>query len=381
MFEHYIRYGNQRLRCGYTTGSCAALSAKAAVEWLLYGTLPETVSLRTPRGILIEAPVEDSEKRNHVCCCAVRKDGGDDPDVTDGMLIFSSAEILGEDQGVRIEIEGGAGIGRVTKEGLDQQVGAAAINSVPRQMIEENVREVCEEAGFHGTLRITVYAPEGEERAKKTFNEKLGVVGGISILGTTGIVDPMSERAMIDVIETEVRQAAVVSKRVILIPGNYAEDYLTEQGLSFPEIPVIKFSGYLGEALDAICLEGFEELLLVSHVGKLVKTAGGIMNTHQKTADCRTELFTAHAAICGADTELCRRLMEAPTTDACIELLIEAGLKDSVMESLMKKIEEHLRRRVGKELRFGARMFSKVFGTLGETDGTEQLLSDWRKDI
>ncbi len=144
---------------------------------------------------------------------------------------------------------------------------------------------------------------------------------------------------------------------------------------------MIKFSGYLGEALDAICLEGFEELLLVSHVGKLVKTAGGIMNTHQKTADCRTELFTAHAAICGADTELCRRLMEAPTTDACIELLIEAGLKDSVMESLMKKIGEHLRRRVGKELRFGARMFSKVFGTLGETDGTEQLLSDWRKGI
>ena len=365
-FEHYITAGGKRLRCGYTTGTCAALAAAAAARKLLLGRWPETVALMTPKGIRVEVLPEEKSEGPGWAACAVKKDGGDDIDKTHGVFIFSKVAL--NDAG-KLIIEGGEGVGRVTKPGLDQPAGEAAINRVPREMIGKAVSEIAELAGYDGGLTVTVSVPGGEAIARQTFNPQLGIEGGISILGTSGIVEPMSEAALIETVKLELRQARETgNKRVILVPGNYGADFLKDQGLDQPGIPVVKCSNFIGEAIDEAGLLGFTDVLLAGHIGKLVKLAGGIMNTHSRTADCRTELFTAHAALCGADAETCRRLMEAATTDACIDILKENGIYTEVMESLIAAIRRQLVRRAASGCRVGAVVFSNVHGVLGVTE-------------
>ncbi len=373
-FEHYIRSGAKLLRCGYTTGSCAALAAAGAVRLLLSGKAPESLRLVTPRGWMVELIPAEAVLDGEDARCAVRKDAGDDPDVTDGCLI--RAEAHRSERG--ITIDGGEGVGRVTRPGLDQPVGAAAINSVPRRMIRQAVEEVCEELGYAGGLSIVISVPDGACLAQKTFNPMLGIEGGISILGTSGIVEPMSERALIDTIELELRQAAALGgQRVILTPGSYGTSYLQEIGLDRCGVPIVKCSNFIGDALDAASAQGFRNLLLVGHIGKLVKLAGGIMNTHSGQADCRAELFTAHAALCGADRDLCRALMGAVTADACLALLDMAELKEKVLESLLASIRAHLLRRAAGRLRVGAVLFSNQYGSLGATAEADDMLKEW----
>ncbi len=269
-------------------------------------------------------------------------------------------------------------MGRVTKAGLDQSVGAAAINSVPRRMILSAVEEVCAETGYGGGLSVVISVPDGAELAKRTFNPRLGVEGGISILGTSGVVEPMSERALVETIGVEIRQAAAQGeKRLLLTPGNYGADYLRETGWDALGVPLVKCSNYIGDALDAAAAEGFAEVLFVGHIGKLVKLAGGVMNTHSRYADCRAELMTAHAALCGADTALCRALMDAATTDACLAVLDAAGLRGAVLESLLAAIQEHLDRRAAGKFIVGAAVFSNEYGGLGETETGKRLLAAW----
>ena len=372
-FDHTIRGGTKLLRCGYTTGTCAALAASGAARLLLTGTAPESVRLVTPRGWPVEVPLLDCSLENGAARCAVQKDAGDDPDVTNGCLVC--AAVRGTERG--IEIDGGEGVGRVTKPGLEQPVGAAAINAVPRRMILKAVEEVCAELGYGGGLSVVISVPNGSELAKKTFNPMLGIEGGISILGTSGVVEPMSEQALIDTIELSLRQAALSGKRVLLTPGSFGETYLRECGLSARGVPAVKCSNFIGEALDAAASLGFEEVLLVGHVGKLVKLAGGIMNTHSRQADCRAELFTAHAAVCGADAALCRALMEAVTADACLALLDAAGLRDAALDSLLRAIQYHLNRRARGSFRVGAVLFSNEYGGLGATEEAARLLKEW----
>ena len=376
-FEHYMRSGRKMLRCGYTTGTCAALAAAGAAELLLSGRAPEAVSLTTPKGIEVSVPLAEAEllRGGRAARCAVRKDAGDDYDVTDGMLVRAQVE-KGAAPGV--SIDGGEGVGRVTRPGLDQPVGAAAINRVPRRMIEEQVRRVCARLGYEGGLEVTVSIPGGEERAAKTFNPVLGVAGGLSILGTSGIVEPMSEQALVDTMAVQLRQAALSSKDLILTPGNYGEDFLRQAGLDALPVPVVKCSNFLGEALDAAAGSGFERVVLVAHIGKLVKAAGGIMNTHSRYADCRSELFCAHAALCGADRALCRGLMDAATTDRCIELLDGAGLRRPVLKSLLDAVQLHLERRAAGAYAVGAVTFSNVYGLLGLTDQAKEILEQWK---
>ena len=374
MFEHTIRSGAKLLRCGYTTGSCAALAASGAVRLLLSGEAPQTVRLVTPKGWPVEVPLAEAVLDGDEARCAVRKDAGDDPDVTDGCLVCAAVRRTGRG----ITVDGGAGVGRVTKPGLDQPDGAAAINSVPRRMIRDAARAVCEELGYGGGLEILISVPNGEELAKKTFNPMLGIEGGVSILGTSGVVEPMSERALIDTIELELRQAAALGgKRVILTPGSYGEAYLHEIGLDGCGVPVVKCSNFIGDALDAAAALGFADVLLAGHIGKLVKLAGGVMNTHSRQADCRAELFTAHAAVCGASPALCRALMDSVTADACLALLEEAGLKEAALESLLAAIQTHLERRAAGRLHVGAVLFSKRYGGLGATAGAETMLKEW----
>ena len=200
MLERYVVKQNKRLRCGYTTGSCAAAAAKAAAELLLGGENPEQVELLTPKGILLTLTPEDCRRGETWAGCAIRKDGGDDPDATNGILVYARVE---QDNGSEILIDGGTGVGRITLPGLEQPVGAAAINRVPRAMIQNAVEEICEAYDYRGGLRVVISVPQGEEIAQKTFNPRLGIQGGISILGTTGIVEPMSETALIKSIEVE----------------------------------------------------------------------------------------------------------------------------------------------------------------------------------
>ena len=216
--------------------------------------------------------------------------------------------------------------------------------------------------------------------ARRTFNPHIGVEGGLSVLGTSGIVEPMSQQAILDTIQLEMNQAVLragTPKRLILAPGNYGLDYLHDTYPAFAAIPVVKTSNFIGDTLDMAASAGFEQVLLVGHVGKLVKVAGGIMNTHSHTADCRTELFCAHAALCGASRELCAALYAAATTDACLELLDAAGLRAPVLESLLDAIQLHLDRRAGEALRVGAVLFSNQHGPLGATQTAKELLEQW----
>ena len=377
-FEHYIRSGQKLLRCGYTTGTCAALGAAGAARLLLTGHTPETVGLRTPKGIVVEVAPQFCRLCGKMTAeCAIVKDGGDDVDATTGLPVVAEVTLLPDAPGT-VTIDGGAGVGRVTKPGLDQPVGAAAINHVPRQMITEALLKEAETAGYGGGFAVVIRIEGGEDAAKRTFNPHLGVVGGLSVLGTSGIVEPMSQQALLDSLQLEIHQAALQSRRLILAPGNYGLDYLAKTYPELSAIPIVKVSNFLGEALDMAAAEQFTEVLLVGHVGKLVKLAGGIMNTHSKQADCRTELFCAHAALCGANTATCRALMDAATTDACLDILDAAGLKTPVMASLLQAVQLHLDRRAAGAFTVGAVLFSNQSGPLGQTEQAEKLLQSWK---
>ena len=374
-FEHYIQNNGKRLRCGYTTGVCAALAAGGAAELLLCGAVPDTLDLMTPKGLEVQVEPADSRRDGPAALCAVRKDGGDDIDATHEALIWARVE---PSRLPGITIDGGEGVGRVTRPGLDQPVGAAAINRVPRQLIARQVQQVCDRIGYDGGLSVTIFVPEGRAIAQKTFNPNLGIVGGISILGTSGIVEPMSVQALIDTIALEMRQAAAQgAKRIILTPGSYGERFLQEQKLDQLGVPMLRCSNFIGEALDEAKACGFEQVLLVGHVGKLAKLAGGIMNTHSRWADCRTELFCAHAAVCGAGQDVCIALMHAATTDACIEILDGAGLRGPVLDSMLQAVSMHLRHRAAGAYQIGAVLFSNQYGLLGRTPEAEEILNTW----
>ncbi len=377
-FEHYVRSGQKLLCCGYTTGTCAALGAAGAARLLLTGRTPDSVVLRTPKGLVVEVAPLFCRLTAAGAECAIEKDGGDDVDVTTGLAIVATVELRPESPDICID--GGVGVGRVTKPGLDQPVGAAAINHVPRQMITDALRREAASADYHGGFAVTISIPEGEAVAKRTFNPHIGVTGGLSILGTSGIVEPMSQQAILDTIQLEMNQAALRAgnpKRLILAPGNYGLDYLHETYPDFAAIPVVKTSNFIGDTLDMAASAGFEEVLLVGHVGKLVKVAGGILNTHSHTADCRTELFCTHAALCGAGRDTCAALYDAATTDACLDILDAAGLRAPVLESLLQAIQLHLDRRAADAFRVGAVLFSNQHGPLGLTPTAKELLNTW----
>lgn len=400
-FEHYIHMDGRTLRLGYTTGTCAALAAAGAAEGLLTGQIPKTLSLITPKGIEVcvrpqscrvfeEDPGKEAGNGRCIkAVCGVRKDAGDDADVTNGLLILAEAEKWDSFPG-RVRILAGAGVGRVTKPGLDQAVGEAAINRVPREMIRREVLRVCGEQGYEGGITITISVPGGEEAARHTLNSRLGITGGISIIGTSGIVEPMSMKAYADSVRLQIRQAAAMGssaghgpqkdrygsickeKMILLTPGNYGLSFLRQCGYDLPQAPVVVCSNFIGEALDEASACGYERILLVGHIGKLVKLAAGIMNTHSSMADGRNEIFTAHAALAGAGTNVLKELMEAATTDACIAILKEEGIDQTVLASILEKAQRHLDRRCTQAVS-GMIVFSNVYGVLGKTGCAEAL--------
>ena len=537
--NEFVFKNQKKLRCGLTTGTCAAACAQAAMLRLLTGQVRSEVTVRLPesrkrvqvdvaaaklhaeiadnranrgtqqnsdgRSPLQRVGSAESDSRSfdqRVTLAvyptadggfATRKDAGDDPDVTNGTEIrayIQVCDVVVVPEGAfasadgRLYLTGGVGVGRVTKPGLEQAVGQSAINRVPRQMIFDAVQQVLDafeddekrrtegctpslemenklkhvdgkpdaeyirskwlnegneksERSEKPCYLITISVPAGAELAQRTFNPMLGIEGGISILGTTGIVEPMSEAAIVATIETSIRQLlamedAAVSetqtlrkeevsadqktetseertaadeavgqlqspaahgeqkeltgsgrkddgdigrsaRRILAVPGNYGQRYV-EQQLGLRGVPVVEVSNYIGEAIDLAVSYGATDFLLVGNVGKLVKLAAGIMNTHSRVADGRWEIFAAHLALCGGTRAQVAAMREATTTEEMLTRLEEMGLRVPVMASIMGEIEAHMAHRIRGQMNFGVIVYSERFGRVGETAGAERLL-------
>lgn len=496
--NEFVFKNQKKLRCGLTTGTCAAACAQAAMLRLLTGQVLSEVTVRLPesrkwlRESIAEVSFrdeisEDREDREahqdsdgmsqlqqagpaegsqgsfaQLVTLAVyptadggfatRKDAGDDPDVTNGTEIrayIQVCDVASVPAGAfasadgRLYLTGGMGVGRVTKPGLEQAVGQSAINRVPRQMIFDAVQQVLEDFGEEAGAEcylITISVPAGAELAQRTFNPMLGIEGGISILGTTGIVEPMSEAAIVATIESSIRQLlamedAAVSgtemlrkeevfaaqkpetseeqgeadeaggwprvsashgkqtvstesgrkedgdigrraRRILAVPGNYGQRYV-EQQLGLRGVPVVEVSNYIGEAIDLAVSYGATDFLLVGNVGKLVKLAAGIMNTHSRVADGRWEIFAAHLALCGGTRAQVAAMREATTTEEMLTRLEEMGLRAPVMASIMGEIEAHMAHRIRGQMDFGVIVYSERFGRVGETAGAARLLEEF----
>lgn len=371
MLERYVYKNQKKLRCGYTTGTCACAAAKAAAQMLLSGKDVLEVNVETPMGVHLQLPVEKIVRSAESVSCAIKKDSGDDPDVTNGIYIYAEVSHF---TGKKVIIDGGIGIGRITKKGLQRPIGEAAINPVPLKMIADGVSEIADRYSYEGTLKVVISAPEGVEIAKKTFNPQLGIVGGISILGTTGIVEPMSEQAIIDTIRTEINMHMADGERTLLIaPGNYGQDFLLNN-LNIELKRSIKCSNYIGDTIDMVCDAGAESMLLVGHIGKLVKLGAGIMNTHSRVADGRMEVLSACAIQAGAGADTAKQILDCVTTDAALEILKESDMLDGAMEQLMIRIENVLQHRSSERIRIGAIVFSNEYGILGKTKLADELV-------
>lgn len=368
--ELYCIKNNKKMRLGYTTGSCAAAAAKAAVRMLFIQETVTRETLLTPKGILLNLEILHVKRGSDWASCAVRKDGGDDPDVTNGLEIFVRAEKRSEKG---IFIDGGPGVGRVTRKGLEQPVGAAAINKVPRAMIHKEVEEICRENHYQGGIFIEVSVPKGEETARNTFNPRLGIEGGISILGTSGIVEPMSEAALVKSIEVEMRQRIENGAEYLLItPGNYGAAYLREH-MELPFEESMKCSNFIGETLDMAVNMGAKGLLFVSHIGKFVKVAAGIMNTHSHCSDARAEILGANAVRAGMPLESVEEILNTVTTDEALAIIRQKDFLKPVMKEITERIQYYLEQRTYGRMLLGAVLFSNEHGYLGETKHAKEL--------
>ena len=366
----------KQLRKGFTTGSCAAAASKAAAYMLLSGRIIDSIGIETPAGVSFTAKLHDIKRDEESVTVSVIKDGGDDPDVTSGCHIVSKVLLSDEKE---VKIRGGKGIGIVTKEGLDQPVGEYAINSVPREMIKKELSEVAElfdhECGFCVTLSV----PEGEEIAKKTFNERLGIEGGISIIGTTGIVEPMSKKALLDTIYLEMKQKHLLSDIILLSPGNMGKDAMKkEYGVDMDDF--VKCSNFVGEAVDMAVELSFKGLLLEGHVGKLVKVSGGIMNTHSREADSRLEILSSLTLLSGGDEALSRKILSCTNTEEALLKISEASKDGDLLkktgELMAERISFYLSKRAGETIEIGCIVCSANLGIIAKSKNAKELLQN-----
>lgn len=343
------------LKSGFTTGSCAAATVTASVKSLLVGEEVERIKLLTPKGIELNLEVEEVERGENTATYAIRKYSGDDPDVTNGTLILGRVDLL---DGISFEREkntpptvmltddiiltAGEGVGVVTRKGLACDVGEPAINPTPRNMIRQAVENCLKAHGVKPKVKVTVSIPEGRELALKTFNPKLGIVGGISVLGTSGIVEPMSEQALIDTICVELRVCRESgSDMVVITPGNYGRDYLRRE-INIEEDIVVKVSNFLGEAIGFAGCEGFKKIALIGHLGKFIKLAGGVLNTHSKYGDERMNIMSDLFKKCGGSSEIAEEILNCVMVDDAMRIIDENGLKEEFMKLVISSIEKNV---------------------------------------
>lgn len=342
----------KKLKSGYTTGSCVVAGTMGALNYFFKDTILENIKIDLLDENSLVIPINRIRKRKNFCTCSIKKYSGDDPDVTNGIEIFSRIKIVDnfqyDERGYifdNIQIRCGKGIGVVTKKGLQQQVGKYAINPKPLEMLLKNIRKFLRENNISKDIKIEIkiYIPEGREIAKKTFNEKLGILGGISILGTTGILKPMSEEALKDSLKIELKFLKENSKKdwIIFSFGNYGKKYCEELGLDTTNLIVI--SNYVGYMLDCACELGYKKIFLVGHIGKAIKIAGGIYNTHSKVADARIEIMVSNAFEIGEKSEDILKILHSNTVEEGCEYIKNKEFFNLIAEKVSKKSQEYLR--------------------------------------
>lgn len=394
----------KRLRSGFTTGACATAAARAAAVFLLRGTLPERVEVILPEG---QSAVWKPEYESEEPCqgyLRVQKDAGDDPDVTHGSWVYACVTILTEaeletkrqtgsgywlEEYPEVYLDGGIGIGIATKPGLSCPVGHYAINPVPRKMILSAVDAERDRLGFRGCLGIQIAIPSGVELAKKTFNPKLGIQGGISVLGTTGIVKPMSEEALLATIRLDIHMKTVANENVLLMaPGNYGETFLRE-AMGIPMGEAVLCSNFVADSMQMLREENVRELLFVSHIGKLIKVSAGIPDTHSKYGDRRMEEMARLTALRLGEQEkqeeqenqdLLDRILGSNTTDEALEHMNQArvGLAEQILTDSAESAKIHLERWAGGTLHAEVVTFSSALGITGKSSGADAMFRKWK---
>ena len=339
--DEYLYFRGKKLRYGYTTGSSATAATKAALMYLLDDSkhdIPE-VTIKLPSGNSLTISVNSLEKKENSVLASVIKDGGDDPDVTHGLEIYSKVSLRNDS---KINIFGGTGVGKVTKKGLPVAPGNSAINPVPLKMIRETVEEILSE-GFGADVEISV--PKGEETAKKTLNAKLGIIGGISILGTTGIVKPMSEESWKASLAIELKMALenAGNGEAIFLFGNRGKQYLSDN-FDDNTSQAIVISNFVGYMFDRACEFEAKKIYFIGELGKFVKVAGGIFHTHSRVSDAKMEILTANALLVGESTENMKKIMASNTTEEATKYIEKTEVYNLLAEKAKQKCEEYCRR-------------------------------------
>lgn len=372
--DEYSYVNGKKLRKGFTTGTCATAATAAAISMILNQYIEEKVTVSTANGVEVTMDIKNPSFGELTASAAVEKDGGDDADATHGLLIYSTVTLLPDS--TEIIIDGGEGVGRVTQKGLKCDVGMAAINPTPRAMIEKTARQLL---GPDCGAEIIISVPGGEETAKLTYNSRLGIVGGISILGTTGIVNPMSEDSWKASITIELTMLYNQGYRsVVLAPGNYGEDFATNV-LGIPPHRIVNMSNFVGHVLKEVQRIGFTRVLMVGHMGKFVKVAGGIFSTHSKDSDARMEIIMANLALLGAPVELLEKVDQCITTDAAGTLIEEYHYEEvyQVLVDKMKFRSERLLRNRKPEVSIDVVTFGTEAGYLASTQTLEEIAEEW----
>jgi len=364
--EKYLVKNGKKLKYGYTTGTCATAATKAAIKILTTNEKIKVIKVMTPKGWELILDIEDIQIGENFVKCAIRKDSGDDPDITNGILIYSKVKFSNENK-----IFGGEGVGFVTKEGLPVEKGNSAINPVPLKMINNVLKEFDK---FKFSVEIII--PKGRELAKKTFNPKLGIVGGISVLGTSGIVEPMSNTALKDSIAIELNQMKdKIGDSIIFTPGNYGRDYLLENNVN--DDYIIKISNYIGFMLDKAIEMNVKNVLLVGHIGKLIKIAGGNFNTHSRVTDSRMEILTAFAALEGVNKKTLQEIFNSITTDLAIKYLLPEVDKNNFFNKIAEVIKNKTEKYTYDQLNIEVLIFSNKHGVLGKSKKYDILVKEF----
>ncbi|EML6501575.1 cobalt-precorrin-5B (C(1))-methyltransferase CbiD [Clostridioides difficile] len=403
--EEYVYIDGKKYRRGYTTGSCATGASKAAVYMLITKNRINTINIDTPKGIPLLLKVDNINISDTFVECSIKKDGGDDIDATHTMDIYARAEIVAKNDKNKgyltlkdidslstnseckselykfIRVYGGIGIGVVTKKGLSVDVGKPAINPTPLKMINHEIRKLIGDnfesiLGNDKVLKITIFAPQGETVAKKTFNPRLGIVGGISIIGTTGIVEPMSDEGWKKSLSIELQMKKEQGlDKIILVPGNHGEQFIREK-LNLDIKYVVRVSNFIGYMIKEAQRIGYKKILMAGHIGKFIKVSAGIFNTHSKVADARSEILVANLALMGARYEFLNKINQCVTTEEAVELINNSEYRE-VYNILSNKCRERVKQYLNEnsdDIDVEVIIFSMDKSLLGKSDNTDDLV-------
>lgn len=388
--EDFVYVDGKKYRRGYTTGSCATAASKAAVYMLLSQKKTESINIDTPKGIPLSIDIHDISISENRVSCSVIKDGGDDIDATNGMKIYADAEFVEKEspgkiveksesketfsfEGDGFAVFSGEGIGIITRKGLSHEPGYPAINPVPQNMISKEVSSII--SGNERFIKITLSAPEGKKIAEKTFNPRLGIEGGISIIGTTGIVEPMSDEGWKKSLSLELNMKRELGMdSIIMVPGNHGEAFIREN--TGKELScVVRTSNFIGYMLMEAKRMGFKNILLAGHIGKFVKLSAGIFNTHSRNADARAEILVSNLALEGADIEILKKVDSCLTAEESVAIIKEYGY-DRVFDNIAEKCRKRAMQYTDGEMNIGVFVFDMEKNILGKSSNAEDMLKE-----